>query len=1207
MKGNIKNIEMIKKRLKTISKGKLSVTESLLVIFLITGSLGYCDDSVNGTEKKVGLVMENALIYQEEDITVDSGIGILNTGTRGIVENTDTGIIRVNGKDSTGIYAEGAVTNRGEIIVNEGLGIELATNSKGSSNQEIGKIVVSNGGMGVKLNPTKGRFDNYGLISVTGEKSIGIYAEALTRNLIGQITVTDGIGIKVGKNGTGMNMSTITANNSGAFAMYGVDGGQIINEITGIINGSADRAIEVSGKGSTATNKGIISNTGSYGMYATNEGTVINDVAGTISNTGVYGVGAEGTGSTAINKGSLTKQMQATKGGTVINEGTLTHSGLYGMTATDAGSTAVNKSLVALNKGMYASNGGIIKNDAISRISFTGTKGMISDGSGSFSYNLGTISNTGNYGMYASSKGSVLNDEKAIVSNTGQYGMMAEGTGSTATNKGTVFNGSSRGMYALNGGTVINEIGGLIKNTGQYGLLAERGGSVARNNGEIRNTGNEGFSLNYQSTGYNYGIVANKGQTGVYNGRSTFKNYGRVENTSDYGVFGEAGATSINEASGVIANIGKYGLYANNYGGASTAVNNGTICNTGDYGMYVNGSSTGINNGIINNGGPNKAGVANGGIITNNVSGKIYVTGDNEIGMTANGSNSRAINKGEIIMDGNNQKGMVATNGASITNDTAGKILLSSANNSTGLYASGVGSTIKNNGAIYLDNEVVEGATSTVSQGATLQGNRGIVVENGAVFVNNGLFSVRGDFDSSDMVDSGQFVLEGGTVEADSIRGDYYASGALAWGSGEVTRDDGKVYESTEYEDQYDTYQMFKTDDMYADIYSNSAMFNATLKEEDSNGYYGIAMNRKNFNDIIDNQEFAKYLENNYTEIGKTDSRTDLYEAYKLVTNTSDLNKAVRKTFGDTIYPALSEQNYKIAKLNNKKIKEEVFDKISDQGVGEYNYVGYAIYLDNEDRKSDNFSENDMKYSAVSLGVDKKINQVTRVGVLGTIGKSDISFDDGAKRKDDVYQLNIFNIYEKDAIKCIANAYAGKIQGDLKRKLAVTSVYEEMEGDIESRYYGLNLSMEKKYSFDKINLSPRVELNSMYMEEDRVKENGKYALDVKGVNGKSVEAGVGFALNKKYLLKDGYKITPELNGMYYRELANQYKDREVKLTSVSNDSVRIGGYEEGKDTGELSISTLLEKENFSGRIGLNYEIKDQEGNVTTYMSLGYIL
>ena len=226
---------------------------------------------------------------------------------------------------------------------------------------------------------------------------------------------------------------------------------------------------------------------------------------------------------------------------------------------------------------------------------------------------------------------------------------------------------------------------------------------------------------------------------------------------------------------------------------------------------------------------------------------------------------------------------------------------------------------------------------------------------------------------------------------------------------------------------------------------------------------------------------------------------------------------------------------------------------------------------------------------------------------MGTIGKSSISFDDGAKRKDDVYQVNIFNIYEKNSIKCVANMYAGKIQGDLDRKLVVTSLHEEMEGEIESRYYGLNLSAEKKYSFDKFNLSPRLELNTMYMEEDNIKESGKYALDVEGVNGKSVEVGTGFAINKRYFVKNGYAITPEVNAMYYRELGNKYKNRAVKLGAVSNNTVNIGSYQEGKDTGELGVSTLLEGESFSGRVGLNYEVKDQGGTVTTYMSLGYIL
>ena len=247
-----------------------------------------------------------------------------------------------------------------------------------------------------------------------------------------------------------------------------------------------------------------------------------------------------------------------------------------------------------------------------------------------------------------------------------------------------------------------------------------------------------------------------------------------------------------------------------------------------------------------------------------------------------------------------------------------------------------------------------------------------------------------------------------------------------------------------------------------------------------------------------------------------------------------------------------------------------------------------------------------MKYSSLSLGIDRKVSDTTRIGILGTVGKTDISFRDSASRKGDTYQVNVFGIYEDKEMKGTANLYTGKIEGDLSRKLSAPSINEEMKADTESNYYGLNLSLEKKYEFNAFTLSPRVELNSMQMSEEKVKEKGKYGLDLDETSGKSIESGLGFIAKKDILLSNSYKLTPELSAMYYRELGNPYKDRDVKLKSVSNDNVKIGKYDEGKDTGELNLGVALEKGGLGLKVGVNYEVNDQDSYITPYVNVGYI-
>lgn len=1185
---------------KIINKGKILVNSSSGIGMQVLGNKGIAENKNeiivnNGIGIDSSIV--DSLIIQEKDLMVNTGIGILSKGEYSTVANSDNAKIVVNGNGSVGIESRGNVTNRGEIIVNGGIGINLTTDSKGSTNQTQGNITVSNGGTGIKVNPGNGRFDNYGKMSVIGKTSIGIYSEGIARNYGGTIELSNategGTGMKSGTGGVSINKGIILGlpktSTKYSVAMEAI-GGNVTNEVDGKITGTFAYGMIARKVGARAINKGEISASGYDAMNAYEGSEVINETSGKITGDINFAMYASGKNSKVINKGEIKTYygIKIHDGATGINEigGVISNTDSFGIKVTGKDSTAINRGIISNEKsfGIEVSDSGTAINEITGIISNNGANGMILSGS--------------------TSRGLLIN--KGLLANKGNYGMIVNTTSATGINEGTISNIGNDGMRVeSNSSSVTNEKNGIISNEGNSGMSGINGTII--NKGLISNKGIKGIEVSGVAIVTNEvdGIIKNTSHIGISVNKVTGINKGRIENGGDYGTKSENAGNMTNDVSGVIMNKGHYGMYA--LGKGAIITNNGIISNDGDYGMFVDGSGAlGVNNGMISNGGSNKTGTANGGTITNNNVGKIYVDRDNGVGMTANGSGSTAINKGAIIMSGNNQKGMVATNGGSIINDAEGEIYLSSANNSTGLYASGVGSIVKNEGTIYLDNETVKGSTSNLSGPASSQGNQAILLENGAIFINKGLFSVTGDLDSADMGDSSQFVLEGGTVEADTVRGDYYASGALAWGSPEVTREDGTLYRSTEYENQYDTYQMFKTDNMYADMYSNSAMFDVALTEQDSNGYYGINMYRKSFYDIIDNQEFAQYLETNYTETGKTEQRTDLYEAYKLVTNTSDLNKAVRNTFGETIYPTIMEQNFKIARLNNTKMKEEIFNKKSNSEVGDYNYIGYSTYQNTKDRKSDNFSENDMKYSSVSLGLDKKINQTTRVGILGTVGKTDIKFTDEAKRKDDVYQVNLFSIYEKNSIKGTANLYAGKIQGDLDRKLAITSVYEEMNADTESNFYGLNLSLEKQYSFKGLNLSPRVELNTMYMEEDKVRENGKYALDVDGINGKSIDTGIGFTANKTVYFEKGYNVIPELTAMYYRELGNQYKDRAVKLNSVSNDIVHIQGYEEGKDTGELNISLLAQKEGFGIRVGVSYEVNDQGENITPYVNLGYI-
>lgn len=1183
MKNNTTNIKRIEKMVKSVFKKKISITESLLVFFLITGNLGYSDDitkfSVKEEKKIIGTSTEvEKKVEKTSNLKRNSLFGgglaglilalekMMNSSSNSFSGSSSTSSDIVIGNDiskpsqpivdnpddtvveTPNIPIDKPVEDPDKTIIKNEVGMKASGEGE---KVEFTKIYeVRENGIGLIAEGKNSKVINSGEITVNSESAIGMQIvgiDGIVENNK-KITVNSGVGIESSDSSLIINNKQLDVNAGIGIFAYGGES-TILNDSLGVITVKGEKSIGIKGQG-VVSNRGKIEVDGGIGIELTSE-----SKGSSNQPPGVISVKGGGVGVRVMHSNGRFDNLGKIDVTGANSVGISTHAIARNLT----GLITVSD----LGIGMVSHDDGVAVN-----------KGKI----------LGVNNSEDSIGMYTSKFGHAINDKDGTIEGRLITGIKAEDEG-TGINKGKIDNGDGHGMYAIKRGIVINDVSGVIVNKIGYGMAVDLG--TATNKGTI-------------AIDNDYAIL-------VINGLGVNEATGKIINSGAYGMWTTSSGSIMNH--GLISNKGDYGMYVKTSGSLMNSTT-GVISNNGNYGMFANGyNSMGINEGTIKNGGPNKTGTSNGGVIVNNNPGTIYVDGENAVGMTSDGTGSLSVNKGKIVLSGNNQKAMVATNGATIINDVQGKIYLSSATNSIGLYASGRSSVLKNDGTIYLDNGVVQGNTSTVSEQKSVKGNQAIVVEDGATFVNNGLFSVKGEFDSSSMGSSSQFVVEGGTVEADTIRGDYYASGALAWGSPEIVRDDGMVFESTEYADQYDTYQMFKTENMYANIYSNSAMFDVVLTQDNTqslDGYYGITMYRKSFYEIVENNEFAKYLEKNYTEIGKTEQRTDLYDAYKLITNTNDLNVAVRKTFGETIYPVIMEQNYKIVKANNDKLKQELFNKKIDQEVGEYNFIGYATYIDSEDRESDNFSENDLDYSAVSIGVDKKINQTTRVGILGTAGKVNGSFDDGAKRKDDAYQLNAFSIYEKNGVKGIANVYAGKIQGDLDRKLAITSLHEEMETDIESNFYGVNLSLEKEYEFHGVKISPKLELNSMFMEEEKIKEKGEYALDVNGVNGKSVESGIGLKANKRFLLEKGYAVTPEIDAMYYRELGNPYKDRSVKLSSVSNDSVGIQKYEEGKDTGKLDFSTLIEKEGFGVRAGVTYEVKSQETNITPYVTLGYI-
>lgn len=1113
-----------------------------------------------------GTIVNKGIISNNGSDGMDGRKGtlIINEGT--IMNNGNTGIYglgdetkivnkgNIINEGTEGIFAEGnnlKVINEGTVANKNVYGISLRGGAKGVNKGEVsnlGEFGLFSSGINTLItnSGTVSNSEHHGMAATEGgvvinkgivanKKDHGMSANEVDSYAINEKDVINEGSFGMSGSNSGIQINNGTVANKGEYGMAASSKSIAINE--GVVSNGSNYGLYSNGEGSRAINNNLISNKGSYGMLSSNGGIAVNNK--TISNNGNYGLVASGAESRAINNGTISNKkmigIAAENGAKVTNNGIVSNRGSY---------------------GMAAKSGGVVTN--LGEIANKLDWALSSSGKNSIAVNDGIINNSTNNSMLALSGGTILNNKDKI-----SKLMRVDGADSLGINLGTISFADAVGMKSSNGGEAINK--GTISNNGIYGMIAENAGKIS-NQGDIINNGTNGmYALGVNSIAINEGNVANKGIFGVLasNG-ATAENRGLIANNGDYGLVA-AGVNSKAVNRGEIENIGSYGLRAIE---GATVINEGTISNTGSYKMYAeNPGSVAVNRGTINVDSDGQVAMyaRKEGAIINDTEGKIYLNSTNGVGMVANGAGSTIENRGEIYLGG--ASGTIIKGADYTTQDSSGNRAMRLDN----------GAALTNTNTITITNDL----SSTIP-------NSGITATNDSEIINAGNFIVKGDLDSKAIVDSSsKFIVESGTIEANSIAGDYYMSSAPTKGT---------------YEDVVKVNDLFKTDNMNANIHSNSAMYNAKLNSSNNLDSYGVELNRISFNSLIKNNSYASYLENNYTLTG-TKAKTALYDIYKGIDTKEKLNATVNNTFADSIYPTLMKQTLDMVRSNNKRIKDEVLNFPS---IDETRYIGFANYFDSDIKFDNDYSDYSSRISSVSLGVDKLIVPNFRLGGIITVGKTNYDFEDNnARRDEDFYQFNLFGMYQKDNLLATSSAYIGKSSGDLKRDSSLPTIDEEMSGDLKNTYYGVDLSVEKRYDVKKVKVIPKASFNIMNVEQKGVKESGTYGLSTDSVNSTSVEGGVGLGLERTFAFKNDFKITPAIDAMYYREFADPYDETGAKIKSVSNDKVKISSYDADKDRGVIEVSTNVEKNDFNLKIGAQYEINETDSEVMPFARLIY--
>ena len=681
----------------------------------------------------------NGIVMGNEKVTIDNGISITSNTGKGLaqaalkntVDNSKTayinnGTVNITGANSGSIALKvdhGTIENNGLVSMTDGIGLYGSSGSKISNNAN-GKISISS--------PSQHGIGIAGFLTGTSAQEYG------TDKLISNLIATGGGNLP-------NTVKTIDITNNGEIEISG--------KAVGIY---ADNTSKIAG----------------FNNHVTKENAVVNNNA-TLSfgddSVGIYAkkaiVNLSGTGKDDISVGK--------KGiGVAAEDSTVNLLTDYGFQIKDNG------------VGLYAKN--TDTSTGTMNVRYTGATtevgtGAYFKGTGSNSLtnkldiNVDNVSNAtkGMIGIYAKNT-NFTNEGDIQVINTDTLGFGIISSGADVTNKGVITLEDSSdptkpniGMYTVDSNPLKN-MGKITvgKNgIGIYGKNFSNGDSATLPNSTIE-VGENGIGVYTEAgAGENIklesgSIKAGKDGVGVYavgNGgtiraTNTFNmTLGDGSSDADKGAFGFVNVGSNNKIYSDISNVNLQNnsiyIYSKDTSGTSTnpqIINNTNITATGknNYGIYSAGY-------VVNNGNMNlSAGTGNVGVYSvqggtiENISGAITVGGsvpvNDEYGIAM--AAGYTWTKKDLLKPVSQRP--VQTTGNIINRGTINV----NGQYSLGMYASGNGSTAKNYGTInlnannttgmYLTDKAVGHNYGTITNAAGVKDVTGVVVKNGAKFIN---------------------------------------------------------------------------------------------------------------------------------------------------------------------------------------------------------------------------------------------------------------------------------------------------------------------------------------------------------------------------------------------------------------------------------------------------------------------------------------
>ena len=565
--------------------------------------------------------------------------------------------------------------------------------------------------------------ENTGSIKMTGESSVGIIAEKskVTNSGTGangiEISGNSSAGILATKESEVTNSGRIEGNTGTKLVGISVDEtSTVTNTASGTIIMNTAQNTGIASKGGKVTNDGtiILAKNNSTGISAENA-----DVTNTSTikakdkeSVGIYAKMSGNVDKKVTNTGTITLESPT---GTTPNKSAAIYSLVDGGTGT---LTTENTGTINVEQkdsvGIFAQNNGtantrsVVKNTKIINVSKEGSAGILGDKS--------TITNsgTGTDGIVltANKTAGIIGNNNSVVSNTGRI-----------ETKTATPSGSSEGLVgiSLNASTGTNS-GSIIldtaHSTGMNGVakstLTNSGTIEGKKNNAVGMAVNDSTATNTTTGKINLSGLTSTGMFGAVG--STVTNAGTIETKTaipskiEEGLVGIAlnASTGINVATGKIILGTKFstGMFGE---ATSILTNKGIITGTKENSVGMAGkASTVTNENIITleeKGSTGMFGEDNSTLL-NDLPGVITVKKEKSVGIYSNSNTNLAVNKGNIIAEGEKSAGMLGLKGqientgtittknkesavmyAENTDATNKKALIAEGEKSAGIYA----------------------------------------------------------------------------------------------------------------------------------------------------------------------------------------------------------------------------------------------------------------------------------------------------------------------------------------------------------------------------------------------------------------------------------------------------------------------------------------------------------------------------------------